>query len=620
MKLQIAQVIGLNTDQKAAQVISSQREDNSFLAVLDISCDDAFTRGRQILSELSDFYFDFEGTPADRLKATFEEVQKKLDSDLIGVLVAAISGKVLYLMGKGVVEVNLKRSEKLSPLLSVGQTGQLISGFLQPGDRVLFSTASLVNLLAGDMSKSLELSKDEFEEEITTRMSSSDVENQGLAGLKVEVEKDLVETDSESEAQSASIPSLQKEYPQENTEDDLTDLREDLPKYSSSKLAILTPLKNAVTKLPGLLPKSNKGRLIVAACLIVIIVLGIGFKVKSVKDAQKLAHFKQALQEAQDNFNAAKGIATLNAADAKNKLDAANSKLNEALALKPSDETAQNLKKQIENESPSILLQSSVSDFPLFLDMDLVKKNFRATQLSLSNGKLLLLDPAVKTLATIDISKKSNQILGGAEQLGEASVASLNGGLAFIYSKDKGILKVDITNQKITQAVKKDSELLEVKDIYGFGGNIYLLDLGKNMIWKNLATADGYSEKKEYLTSGVKADFSNAVRMQIESSIYVLKKDGEMQRFTRGAKDNFSYGGLDKGIKDPKSFFVSSDTDNLYILDSGNSRLVILTKTGGYKGQITGAEFAQATDLVVDEKDKKIYLLDGSKIFQVDLK
>ena len=56
------------------------------------------------------------------------------------------------------------------------------------------------------------------------------------------------------------------------------------------------------------------------------------------------------------------------------------------------------------------------------------------------------------------------------------------------------------------------------------------------------------------------------------------------------------------------------------MLDSGNSRLLVLTKTGTYKGQITGDKFGQASDLVVDEKGKKVYLLDGSKIYQVELK
>ena len=210
--------------------------------------------------------------------------------------------------------------------------------------------------------------------------------------------------------------------------------------------------------------------------------------------------------------------------------------------------------------------------------------------------------------------------MAGSDQLGEGVMASLNGGLAFVYSKDKGILKIDSTNQKVSTVAKKDDDWGNIQDLYGFAGNIYLLDSTKHQIWKYLPTSDGYSDKREYLTKDTKVDFSNVLRMQIESSVYILKQGGEILRFTRGEKDNFSLGGLPSGVKDPKSLFVSSDTDNLYLLDSGNSRLLILTKIGGYKGQITGKKFAEASDLVVDEKDKKVYLLDGSKIFQVDLK
>jgi len=259
------------------------------------------------------------------------------------------------------------------------------------------------------------------------------------------------------------------------------------------------------------------------------------------------------------------------------------------------------------------------------LDLDLIKKDFRVEGMSLSKNKLLLLDRGTKTLVLIDLSKKSNQILAGSESLGDAQLASLNGAVAFIFSKDKAILKVDSVNSKVSIVSKKDSDLGEIKDIYGFAGNVYVLDSGKSatdsgQIWKYLPASGGYSDKREYLSKGTKVDFSSAIRMQIESSIYVLKSGGEILRFTKGDKDNFSYEGLPSGVKDPKSLFVSSDTDNLYLLDSGNSRLLILTKTGSYKGQITGSKFGSATDLVVDEIGKKVYLLEGSKIYTVDLK
>src|SRR3989344_3231041 len=637
MKLKIAQVIGLNTDQKAAQATSSTRDGDSFLAVLELRCDDAFTKGRIVLSELEDFYFELEGGAAEKLNATFKEAEKKFSKDNdFDLCLAAISGKALYLIGKGQVEVYLKRGEKLSPLLSVGAPSQLISGFVSFGDRILLSTTSLVTFLGGELEKSLSLPIERFEEEVGSKIDESvtisqsishspseapeeesqyrdsDLENQGLAALVVEV--------TEEDMEISALPSevIGQENHIEHTEQKVS---EDYPKKPFVLFQVI--LSNTFTSLKRLgryFPRSGRGRLAVAVILIAIIALGAGYKFKLSSDAEKQLQFTQMLQEAKDDFNGAKGLATLNPLEAKNKLDSAKDKLNKALKLKPEDSEAQNFQKQLEQESSEILQTSSISDFPVFLDLDLVKKNFRADKLSLSAGKLLLLDPGVKTLVAVDLVKKSNQILAGSEQLGDAPLASLNGGLSFIYSVDKGILKIDTTNSKLSTVAKADEDWGEIADIYGFAGNIYLLDKNKNQIWKYLPTSEGYSDKREYLNKDTKVDFNGALRMQIESSVYVLKSGGEILRFTRGDKDNFSLGGLDKEIKDPKSFFVSSDTDNLYLLDSGNSRLLTLTKTGAYKGQISGDKFATATDLVVDEKNKKVYLLEGSKIFQVELK
>lgn len=610
MNIKVAQVIGLNTDQKAAQVISTPGGENAFFAVLDLSCDDAFTKGRQILSELSDYYFDFEGTPAEKLKACFERAKDKFSQEEHSLLMASISGKILYLILSGDMEAYLKRDDKLSSLSAVGTQGQLISGFLQSQDRLLFSTKSLTAFLGEDLEKSLNLPLDSFEEELSDRIGASHLENQGLAALSAELEE---ESESQQDLKENHIEKLEEES---------TDSWQEQTMYESgAKLTVgLKKIASAFKNILKFIPKGGKSKLILAVALIVILGLGIGYKVVKTKNAQKEAQFRQILQQSKDDFNAAKGLATLNPSDAKSKLDSAKDKINKAISLRAKNSEALDFKKQIESESDSILQQSQVSDFPQFLELDLIKKNFRAQNLSLSSGKLLILDPAVKTLVIIDIAKKSNQTLAGSEQLGEAKYASLNGELAFVYSSDKGILKIDSTNQKVTTVSKPDKEWGEIKEIYAFASNIYLLDSKNNMIWKYLPAADGYSSKREYLTKDTKMDFSDAQRMQIESSVYVLKSGGEIFRYTKGNKDNFGFEGLPSNIKDPKNFFVSSDTDNLYVLDSGNSRLLTLSKTGVYKSQITGSKFASASDLVVDEKGKKVYLLEEGKIYSIDLK
>lgn len=605
MKLNVAQVLGLNTDQKAAQVTSLIRDgDDAFFAVLELISDDAFTKGRLALSELSDFYFEAEGTPSEKLNATYGESLKKFEGAEFDILVASIFGKVLYFIRHGNVEVFLKREEKISSLFPIGAPAQLVSGFLQEGDRIFFATKNLTDVLAGDLNQSLNLPMDVFEEDLTDRIGALNSEGNGLAGLLVEIEKE----------ESVVIESL------DQTVDPKPVMRgEETSKFPRFLLIkILEKTFFLLTKLNSFIPKSGRGKLILAAILLIFLAGGLGLRFKSVKDEQKQTLFNLTIQQARDDFNAAKGLITLNPVEAKARLDLAKDKIDKALSLKSNDEEAKNLKAQIGQESASILQQSKVSEFPLFLDLNLVKENFNATRMSLSTGKILLLDPTVRTLVLVDIGKKTNQILAGSQTLGEATSASLNGALAFVFSKDKGLLRVDTGSQKITEVAKADEDLGNISDLYGFAGNVYLLDTGQ--IWKYLPIADGYSGKREYLTAGTKPDFAGSLRMQIESSVYVLKSSGEILRFTRGEKDHFGYEGLDRGVQGPKSFFVSSDTENLYLLDSGNSRLLILTKTGSYKGQIEGEKFGTSTDLVVDEVGKKVYLLEGSKIYTVDLK
>ncbi len=622
MNIKLAQVIGLNTDQKAAQVISSSREGESFFAVLDLTCDDAFTKGRQILSDLLDFYFDSEAPAAgEKLTATFAKAKEAFGSDEHSLLLVSVSGKVLYLINEGAMEVSLKRDGKLSSLLSVGESSQLISGFLQPGDQLLLSTKSLVEFLGEDLDSLLKLPLDTFEGEVTDRIGSSDLENKGLAGLAI-----MVEAEPEGVSPEPAPVKMETDGPKESASSIAESLMEPersipaLDQQSYGSVENSDRKSGLVKKVFRIFPKSGRSRLIIAVILIVIIAVGVGLKIKAGKDAATNAAFTLQFNQAKDDFNAAKSLSSLDPVAAKAKLDSAKSEVAKALALKPKDAGALDLQKQINSGSDLILQQSSASQFPVFLDLDLIKKGFQATQLSLSGNNLLLLDPSSKTLVEIDLTKKSNQILAGSSQLGEATLASINGDLAFVFSKDKGVLKVDTKSQKVTSVAKTDKDWGQIADLAGFGSNIYLLDSAGNQIWKYLPTDSGYSDKRPYLSSGVKAAFGSSVRLQIESSVYVLTQDGQITRFTRGDKDNFSYAGLDKGVKNPKSFFTSSDTDNLYLLDSGNARLLVLTKTGQYKSQITGDKFGTATDLVVDEKGKKVYLLEGSKIYSVDLK
>lgn len=602
MKYKVAQTIGLNTDQVAAQVLSSATEpDNLFLAVLKLTCDDAFTKGRQMLSEFADYFTEADGDTAQRLTATYSHSKQELSRvGEFDLLLAAVSGKVLYLIFKGATGAYLKRLGEVSALHGVGSQEQVISGFLQEGDRLLFSTNSLTGFLGEKLAVVLEMTREDWEEEMSAKLAVDGLEAQGLSGLIVDIEPDEVVEIPKTVAQEAIVLAGRK------------GLNFDLRSKLESVLARLKSLR-------VFFPKSGRGRLILAVVLILVLLFGVGLKYKQNKDKAREATVAQLVSQARDEFNAAQNLQTLNPAEAKSSLDAAKADLGKALKLDPNSAQAKSLKQQIESQT-GIGGQYQINNFPVFLDLNLIKNGFTSDHLSLSVGKLLVLDPNTKTLVEINTDKKSQTILAGKDTLGDAQLASLNGNFAFVYSKDKGIIRIDTTDQNDLQVSKADSDWGSIADIEGFAGNVYLLDKIGPHIWKYLPTESGYADKRDYLSADVKTDLTNARRMQIESSVYVLKNDGGMDRFTRGESDFFSIGGLDKPLNNPKSFYVSSDTDNLYILDSGNSRLVVVNKTGAYQAEYQGSLFATATDLAVDEEAKKVYLLESSKIYSVELK
>jgi hypothetical protein len=163
--------------------------------------------------------------------------------------------------------------------------------------------------------------------------------------------------------------------------------------------------------------------------------------------------------------------------------------------------------------------------------------------------------------------------------------------------------------------VKKDKDWQEAVDLGTFAGNLYLLD--KKMIWVYPGGEAGFGSKRAWLKNP--ADFSDALGMAIDGAIWVLKKDGSIEKYLRGEKDAFGIAGLDKGFLEPVAFYTSPEEEHLYILDKGNSRIVVLNKNGEYYSQYKSPQISDTQSLVVWEKEKKIFLLSGSKIYQIEL-
>lgn len=595
--IRFTRVIAGNSDLLTAQAFVFQNPELTLAFLVTASGEDVFTQVRLTATMIEEQFFTSSDLIPARLEKLYQIAQEQLkDYQDLQIEFFIWQENLLYISSHGNHHAFLLRDNQLTHLTPQDGNSQLISGHLKVGDRLLFITNSFSELEDQEaLKKLLETPLEQFDDEVDSIWRRSQQittpQKQPIAAILVDYHGDQLE-----------IPASNLEKP------------------SASQKTTPSIIILALSGILRLVPKSLKARIAILLILILLASIPVGFSLINRNKTQKTDQINTIIADARDKLNQAEAAKDSDPNLAKQKLDEAKKSIDEALTQAPQNTDAKNLKKQIDQQSPAILKIFNVIDFPTFLTLDLIKPGFQAKRMSNSLGKILMLDDSKKTLVLIELASKTNQILAGADQLGQAQAASLNGDFAFVYSTDKGIVRVDTKNQKSAVAVKPDSEWGKIIDIYGFGGNIYILDILKNQIWKYIPAASSYSDKNPYFKDTKGIDFSNAKKMEIDSSIWILSSGNEIKKYTQGVQDNFSVQGLDKNLSSVNSFYVSDAVDNIYLLDSGNSRLIVLDKKGQYKSQYQGDKFKTADDLVVDEQAKKIYLLESNKIYQVDLK
>jgi hypothetical protein len=108
--------------------------------------------------------------------------------------------------------------------------------------------------------------------------------------------------------------------------------------------------------------------------------------------------------------------------------------------------------------------------------------------------------------------------------------------------------------------------------------------------------------------------------MTIDGALWILKSEGTILKYIRGVKEAFGVAGLSKPFSGPVAAWTDSDQEHLYVLDKGNSRVVVLAKSGEYDSEYVWEGITDVSGILVREKEKKIFLLAGSKIYEIEIR
>ncbi|KXK09810.1 MAG: hypothetical protein UZ22_OP11002000974 [Microgenomates bacterium OLB23] len=221
--------------------------------------------------------------------------------------------------------------------------------------------------------------------------------------------------------------------------------------------------------------------------------------------------------------------------------------------------------------------------------------------LDVENAKVYLLNLAKKSVVT----RKDGKVENG-------NFVALHQDEPYVFSTNDGVFR--ITSDKTEVLIEKDEEWGDIKDMWMYNGNIYMVDAGKDELYKYLVAEGGYSAKTSYIKSG-KADLAKASSMAIDRSVYVAL-GSRVLKYESGNSVAFSIkipGGDDIEFDD---IFSSEDLDNVYLLDKESKKIFVVSKEGEFLKQISASAIENSTDFVVDQ-EQGILLLVKDKIIRI---
>jgi sugar lactone lactonase YvrE len=250
----------------------------------------------------------------------------------------------------------------------------------------------------------------------------------------------------------------------------------------------------------------------------------------------------------------------------------------------------------------------------MFLDLTLLSSGFKGDVAAYSGGQVFVMDSLGKRIVSVNVSTKKSKVVAGPNIINSAESMACYEDRVFVLGSD-GIYEVSSSNRKVITKSWSGDAL-----ITAFAGNLYVLDKSGNSIYRYSGLNTAFGEKQNWLAAGTSVNFANVSQISVDGSIYALFPNSKILRFSQGSPLNFNITGVIPQIGNIDSINSSPDNQNIYLLDKAGKRVVVVDKKGVYKAQYVNDLISAASKVIVSEKDNKIILLTGEKLYSIDIK
>jgi len=206
------------------------------------------------------------------------------------------------------------------------------------------------------------------------------------------------------------------------------------------------------------------------------------------------------------------------------------------------------------------------------------------------------------------------------------NIGRLNQALAIDQEKnilftntDNNFALFNLESFKIEQASGEPPLTLNhIQDFAEYLNKVYTLNPYENQIIKYGRSLSGLNKGALWLEEG---DVRDGVSLAVDGDVYVLTGAGKILKFRASKKIDFPSPAFQPALTLPKKIFTKINYKNLYVLDAGAERIIVVEKnTGTVLRQFTADQFENLKDIFVSPDEKIIYILAGKKVFEIENK
>lgn len=559
------------------------------------------------LMEWADEFFNGteEGGNLGQFAGSFKEKYPDVDGAWLWIVPKKDGSREIKTVRWGTSGVSLSRGDKEYNLAA--DEGKIVRGVAEVKDRLVMWSGKLGEMIEGEEEKLFD------EEKVMNFGNKLSESREAAAGLFFDFDKqEITENNKVDEKPAEEEPTVEKvgeiAVVEKNVTDDIVETEdlagEELVGPAKPKDRLLNwwrkirPLKNDELRVDHEgTQKRKKWAVLLGVLFLILLTVSLvtgSLKIKADREAKKWSDVSEpivkSIQEASD-------LVKINPSGARKLIDDARKTFDvqkaEFVSGKYKDEVL-SLEKKL-NDAWALTSGEKESQIEELVNIQLVRAGFVGDRMSLiKSGSILVVDGKLGTaVSAVTATKDIKVVAGKGEGLGWLD--GMSDGSRVLILNAKGIS----VNGKETGGVVFDMAVNKPVTFGRFGGNLYVLDSGNKEIFKYGALTDGYGDRTRWLKQD-QVITTTPVDMAIDSDVWILSESGTVERFRRGAREQFTLSGVPDGAKTSK-IAVQIEGASLAMLDTNAGAVIVCSKETGNCNQVLKSEkLKTASDIEFD--------------------